>query len=161
MFADLFIVVAGLERSVFSPKIIAAVRSLQLPERNYPQQAWLTVAMASTLCRQFRDCWLGSEPDRGTAGSRAERRDRFLGIFQSWRAAHRSDDERRCSPAHADMSCYRSFRLGMRKGLSGDHIASGDRALASRSNATSVSSNSGRAFSGTIVGPSHGARSGS
>jgi Na+/H+ antiporter NhaD/arsenite permease-like protein len=83
MFAGLFIVVAGLERSVLSPKIIAAVGRLHLEEipilsvitaalsnivSNVPavlvlkpfvaqlpdqQRAWLTVAMASTLAGNF------------------------------------------------------------------------------------------------------------
>ena len=83
MFAGLFIVVSGLERSVLSPNVIAAVGRLQL--QNPPvlsgitavlsnlvskvpavlvmkpfiaqlatqQQAWLTVAMASTLAGNF------------------------------------------------------------------------------------------------------------
>lgn len=83
MFAGLFIVVAGLERSVLSPKVIAAVSGLHLYNipvlsgitavlsnivSNVPavlvlkpfvaqlpnqQQAWLTVAMASTLAGNF------------------------------------------------------------------------------------------------------------
>jgi Na+/H+ antiporter NhaD/arsenite permease-like protein len=83
MFAGLFIVVAGLEHSVLSPAVIGAVGSLQLDRvpvlsavtailsnivSNVPavlvlkpfiaplqsqQQAWLTVAMASTLAGNF------------------------------------------------------------------------------------------------------------
>ncbi len=83
MFAGLFIVVAGLEHSVLSPKVIGAVGRLQLGRvpvlsaitailsnivSNVPavlvlkpfiaqlqsqQQAWLTVAMASTLAGNF------------------------------------------------------------------------------------------------------------
>ena len=83
MFAGLFIVVAGLERSVLSPNVMAAVDRLQLRSipvlsaitavlsnivSNVPavlvikpfiaqlqnqQQAWLTVAMASTLAGNF------------------------------------------------------------------------------------------------------------
>jgi Na+/H+ antiporter NhaD/arsenite permease-like protein len=83
MFAGLFIVVAGLEHSVLSPEVIGAVRRLQLDRvpvlsaitailsnivSNVPavlvlkpfiaqlqsqQQAWLTVAMASTLAGNF------------------------------------------------------------------------------------------------------------
>jgi Na+/H+ antiporter NhaD/arsenite permease-like protein len=83
MFAGLFIVVAGLERSVLSPSVIAAVGRLHLQNvpvlsaitaalsnivSNVPavlvlkpfivqlpnqQQAWLTVAMASTLAGNF------------------------------------------------------------------------------------------------------------
>jgi Na+/H+ antiporter NhaD/arsenite permease-like protein len=83
MFAGLFIVVAGLDRSVLSPNIIAAVSRLQLQnlpvlsgitavlsnivsnvpavlvmrpfiaQLQNPQQAWLTVAMASTLAGNF------------------------------------------------------------------------------------------------------------
>jgi Na+/H+ antiporter NhaD/arsenite permease-like protein len=83
MFAGLFIVVAGLERSVLSPDIIAEVSRLQLQnlpvlsgitavlsnivsnvpavlvikpfiaQLQNPQQAWLTVAMASTLAGNF------------------------------------------------------------------------------------------------------------
>ena len=83
MFAGLFIVVAGLERSVLSPTVLAAVSRLHLQEipvlslvtavlsnivSNVPavlvlkpfvtqlpnqQQAWLTVAMASTLAGNF------------------------------------------------------------------------------------------------------------
>jgi Na+/H+ antiporter NhaD/arsenite permease-like protein len=83
MFAGLFIVVAGLERSVLSPQVISAVGRLHLERipvlsgitailsnivSNVPavlvlkpfiaqlqprQQAWLTVAMASTLAGNF------------------------------------------------------------------------------------------------------------
>jgi Na+/H+ antiporter NhaD/arsenite permease-like protein len=83
MFAGLFIVVAGLEKSILTPEIIAAVGRLHLEEipilsgvtavlsnivSNVPavlvlrpfvnqlhnqQQAWLTVAMASTLAGNF------------------------------------------------------------------------------------------------------------
>jgi Na+/H+ antiporter NhaD/arsenite permease-like protein len=83
MFAGLFIVVAGLERSVLSPEIVAAVARLHLENiavlsgvtallsnivSNVPailvlkpflaqlqdqQQAWLTAAMASTLAGNF------------------------------------------------------------------------------------------------------------
>jgi len=83
MFAGLFIVVAGLERSVLSPMVLAAVSRLRLQDlpvlsgitavlsnivSNVPavlvlkpfisplpnqQQAWLTVAMASTLAGNF------------------------------------------------------------------------------------------------------------
>jgi Na+/H+ antiporter NhaD/arsenite permease-like protein len=83
MFAGLFIVVAGLERSVLSPQVIGAVRRLHLERipvlsgitailsnivSNVPavlvlkpfiaqlqsqQQAWLTIAMASTLAGNF------------------------------------------------------------------------------------------------------------
>jgi len=83
MFAGLFIVVAGLERSVLSPEIISRVGHLHLERApvlsgitailsnivsNVPavlvlkafitplpsqQQAWLTVAMASTLAGNF------------------------------------------------------------------------------------------------------------
>jgi Na+/H+ antiporter NhaD/arsenite permease-like protein len=83
MFAGLFIVVAGLEHSVFSPRAIAAVSHLHLEQTPIltgitavlsnivsnvpavlvlkpfimqmgdPQRAWLTVAMASTLAGNF------------------------------------------------------------------------------------------------------------
>jgi len=83
MFAGLFIVIAGLENSVLSPKVIGAVAHLHLEHvpvlsgitailsnivSNVPavlvlkpfiaqlqsqQQAWLTVAMASTLAGNF------------------------------------------------------------------------------------------------------------
>jgi Na+/H+ antiporter NhaD/arsenite permease-like protein len=83
MFAGLFIVVAGLEHSVLSPEVIGAVRRLQLDrvpvlsaitailsnivsnvpavlvlkpfiaQLQYQQEAWLTVAMASTVAGNF------------------------------------------------------------------------------------------------------------
>ena len=83
MFAGLFIVVAGLEHSVLSPEVIGAVGRLHLEQApvlslitailsnivsnvpavlvlkpfvarlQYQQQAWLTVAMASTLAGNF------------------------------------------------------------------------------------------------------------
>jgi Na+/H+ antiporter NhaD/arsenite permease-like protein len=83
MFAGLFIVVAGLEHSVLSPEVIGAVGRLQLDrlpvlsvitailsnivsnvpavlvlkpfiaQLQFQQQAWLTVAMASTLAGNF------------------------------------------------------------------------------------------------------------
>jgi Na+/H+ antiporter NhaD/arsenite permease-like protein len=83
MFAGLFVVVAGLEKSVLSPKVIGAVGHLHLErvpvlsgitailsnivsnvpavlvlkpfiaQLQYQQQAWLTIAMASTLAGNF------------------------------------------------------------------------------------------------------------
>jgi Na+/H+ antiporter NhaD/arsenite permease-like protein len=83
MFAGLFIVVAGLERSVLSPEVVGAVGRLHfghvpvlsvitailsniisnvpavlvlkpfIAQWQFQQQAWLTVAMASTLAGNF------------------------------------------------------------------------------------------------------------
>jgi Na+/H+ antiporter NhaD/arsenite permease-like protein len=83
MFAGLFIVVAGLEHSVLSPRVVGAVSQLQIEripvltgitallsnivsnvpavlvlkpfiaQASDPQRAWLTVAMASTLAGNF------------------------------------------------------------------------------------------------------------
>ena len=54
MFAGLFIVIAGLEKSVLSPGVIAAVERLHL--ENIPILSGIT-ALLSNIVSNVRQCW--------------------------------------------------------------------------------------------------------
>jgi Citrate transporter len=112
MFAGLFIIVAGAERTLLSPDIIAAVGRLHLDQvpvlstvtavlsnlvSNVPavlmlkpfvdalkdhDTAWLTIAMASTLAGNFTVPGLDRQSDRRAEGGSFRRGDRPLGLFQ-------------------------------------------------------------------------------
>ncbi len=117
MFVGLFIVVAGLEKTVIDPHLPALMGALHLgdnavlggvtallsnvvsnvpavlvlkpfvSELHDPQRAWLVVAMTRHARRQLHAAGIGRQPDRGTARQGARGGSALLALFCHRRAA--------------------------------------------------------------------------
>ncbi|HMD63168.1 MAG TPA: SLC13 family permease [Stellaceae bacterium] len=113
MFAGLFIVVTGLERSALSPAVIGAVGQLHL--ERVPVLSVITAILSNVVSnvpavlvlkpfiarngfdphRQLCAGWLGGQSDRGAVGTGAKCRNRVLGVLQGRRAADGADNRYR------------------------------------------------------------------